>query len=261
MSDQICHKSKIRGRTPGHAAAAESAGRFHSIRSILGRDGWTLFALVNLALTLSLGGLFVLVLYRVARVATIAPIDVRGAGGTLVLGARVSHDGPSLEFRRRLERAAANRGAGPIIVLGGRPCGMGRAESIVGREYLIGLGVPSERVVAEVTSRNTLENLVAAQSLLQPRRTALPLALVTSRFHLARASLIARGLGIDHLICAAEDRLPRDLRTFGRIIRESYFVLCHETDAAVARLVGRPPILHRLAAAYHDRSAFATVDG
>lgn len=219
-----------------------------------------MFALVNLALALSLGGLLALVLYRVARVAVVAPIGARGAAGALVLGARVLDGRPSLEFRRRLERAAATPGAGPIIVLGGRPGGAERAESIVGREYLIERGIPPERIMVEACSLNTLENLVAAKSLLQSRPRTRPLALITSRFHLARASHIARSLGIDHQICAAEDRLPRDFRTFGRIVRESYFVLCYEIDGVFARLARRRPILHRLAASYRRRSDLANRD-
>jgi uncharacterized SAM-binding protein YcdF (DUF218 family) len=260
LCDQICHKSMVAEHTPDRVPA-ESERRFYSIRAMLGRDGLAMFAMVNLALALSLGGLLALVVYRVARTAVIAPIAVRGTGGALVLGARVSSDRPSPEFRRRLERAAAYSGAGPIIVLGGRPFGGERAESIVGREYLIGLGIPSARIVAEMASRNTVENLVAAHSLLEQRRIAPPLALITSRFHIARASLIARGVGIDHRICAAEDRLSCDLRTIGRIARESYLVLCHEFDHAVARLVRRPPVLHRLATAYRQKTDTVIVDG
>ncbi len=244
----------------GAAAAPESRRRSLSLRAMLGCDGLIMFVLVNLALTLSLGGLLALALFRVARVAVTAPANVPGAGATLVLGARVAEDGPSPEFRRRLDRAAANPGSGPIIVLGGRPRGEELAEAIVGRDYLIGLGVPSETIVTEAASRNTLENLVAAQSLLDQRQGSPPAALITSRFHLARASLIARSLGIDHLPCAAEDRLPRDFRTIGRIACESYFVLCHEFDGTLARLVDRAPILHRLAANYRREMGLPIVE-
>ena len=240
--------------------AAELRRRLPSLWAVLGGEGLMMFVLVNVALTLSLGGLFALALFRVARVAITAPANAPGAGATLVLGARVSGNRPSPEFRRRLDRAAVNRGSGRIFVLGGRPRGEELAEAIVGRDYLIQRGVPSAAIVAEAVSRNTLENLVAAQSLLEQRQGSLPAALITSRFHLARASLIARSLGIDHLPCAAEDRLPRDFRTIGRVARESYFVLCHGFDDTLARLVDRASILHRLAANYRREMGLPIVE-
>ena len=62
--------------------------------------------------------------------------------------------------------------------------------------------------------------------------------LVTSRFHLARSSLLATGLGIAHTRCAAEDsRLPA-LGDLARMLVEALLIHWYVTGRCFARLIG-----------------------
>jgi hypothetical protein len=66
--------------------------------------------------------------------------------------------------------------------------------------------------------------------------------LVTSRFHLARASMMARGLGIQHSLCAAEDQ-PW---VCWPMLQEAFLIHWYVTGRTVARLIGSTRMLARI---------------
>jgi hypothetical protein len=70
--------------------------------------------------------------------------------------------------------------------------------------------------------------------------------LVTSRFHLARSSLLAAGLGIAHTCCAAEDsRLPAR-RDLPRMLIEALLIHWYVTGRSFARLTGNKRMAARI---------------
>ena len=69
---------------------------------------------------------------------------------------------------------------------------------------------------------------------------------MTSRFHVARASLMARHLGLPHLLCAAEDRLRPTPSAALRLLREALFLHWYVVGRGFARLTGNRAMLARI---------------
>jgi uncharacterized SAM-binding protein YcdF (DUF218 family) len=78
------------------------------------------------------------------------------------------------------------------VVFSGGPFPVGHwdSEASAAKKILVGLGVSSERIVLEATSRNTWENFTNAQAIVKPKADE-RWALVTSAFHMPRAMKIA----------------------------------------------------------------------
>lgn len=215
------------------------------------RDGDVLHAVgvTLLAVVLSGGLVWLVYLIRVWRIAA-GPLQKMPANMTvLVFGCRLANDKPSPEYRRRLNRAlslARSGQTGRILLLGG--CSGGRrSEAAAGHEWLQQHELPpGVSVELEQESIDSLENLRHARSLLQVSGDAgLPrVALVTSRYHLARCLMLARRLGFDGVPVPAEPTLPWHPRYLARLLLESGYVMCMELGLHWARLLG----LRRMAA-------------
>ncbi len=119
----------------------------------------------------------------------------------IVLGAAVYGDQPSLTLVRRLEGTKAYLDAHPetVAIVSG---GMGKGETITEaqamHDWLIAHGVAPERVIMEPKATSTLENLTYAFDLIRERgdEPAGRVAIVSSAYHLYRAKLMARNLGV-----------------------------------------------------------------
>lgn len=213
------------------------------------RDGLITFALSNLVLLLTGGllwGYFLRESWRTARHTSAA---VPAATRVLLLGKRLlPADAISDEYRGRLdrgERILATGDAHQLLLLGGRHPGAGVSEAAAGRAYLLARQHAPERVQVEDRSRNTLENLRNAIELLgaEARR---PVALITSRYHLARAGTLGRNLGLDIELCAAEERLSHSPRTCLQLLREAYFLHWYHVGRGLARLLRSRRMLARI---------------
>lgn len=202
----------------------------------MGWDGLAMLALSNLLLlaTLGLSGLWLL--RRVWRIARAAPVAGVHGDWVVVLGARLIHDQVAPGYARRLRRAAALYQANPqrrILLVGGHTGGS-VSEAERGREFLLGLGLPAARLFIEDQSLNTLDNLRQARQLLAGDG-ARPFVLVTSRYHLARSQALARGLDLQPVLCAAEDRLHLDPWTLWRLGLEAWYLHWYEVGRAWSR--------------------------
>lgn len=120
------------------------------------------------------------------------------ATALVVLGAAVAPDGrPSPALARRIALAARlwHGGAARLVVASGGAGAHGPSEARAIREALVAAGLPAEAVIEEDRSRSTWENALFSIAIL--RRLGLGRAiLVTDRFHLPRALLSFRGLGM-----------------------------------------------------------------
>lgn len=103
----------------------------------------------------------------------------------LVLGARVQGGVPGPMLERRLERAFLLWRGQDIIV-------SGRGEAEVMEAYLIGRGVPAEKIIVEPNATSTNENLENSHALYR----APYFDVVTSDFHALRTKLWSWHLGI-----------------------------------------------------------------
>lgn len=120
----------------------------------------------------------------------VAPADAIG-----VLGAAEYDGRPSPVFRARLDHALAlyHRGIAPLIITLGGPGGDQYTEGSVGREYLMGKGVPESAIIAETESRNTEES-------------ARRIAVIARANHLGRLVVVSDDTHMFriHAICSAE---------------------------------------------------------
>jgi len=120
----------------------------------------------------------------------------------LILGAAVHDDRPSQVLQRRIDRAAAYMVEHPAVsavACGGRSPGDRLSEAEVIRNELVRRGVAGHRIDLEMRSTSTAENLRFALPLVRARLGAESgrVLIATSNFHLARAKLLARALGLD----------------------------------------------------------------
>lgn len=166
----------------------------------LGRRGhklpgriWTVLLVLVLAAALLTGGLVLS-----------GSRNAGEAGYVLVLGAGVNGTEPSLALTQRLEAALAYLQAHPqaqCIVSGG----MGQGEQITEARcmfnWLTRQGVDPARIWLEEQATSTWENLAFTLALIQENTGRRPetLAVVSSEYHLYRAGLMARQMGVQAL--------------------------------------------------------------
>lgn len=116
----------------------------------------------------------------------------------IVLGAQVKEDGtPSVALERRLTAALQSyqEKRQTIIVCGAQGGNEPRPEGEVMRDWLLAHGVPETDIAAETESFNTRENLQNARAIMQQRCLTQALV-VTSDYHVARALMLCRQVGI-----------------------------------------------------------------
>jgi uncharacterized SAM-binding protein YcdF (DUF218 family) len=234
----------VAGRAGGLALAAVEPGP----APILGAEGIVTWLLAVGVAGLTLGGSLAVAFWHVLRAALAASPEPPGpAGRVVVLGARLVGGRPGPAFRARLDRALALAAARPglrLVVLGGITAPGAPAEAVVGRRHLIAAGLAPGRVAVEARSRHTLENLREFRAGFGAGLEA-PVLLVTSRSHLARAVLMARGLGLPVLPCAAEaGRMPA--REWRRLAVEAFLLHWYVVGRGFARLTGNARMLARI---------------
>jgi uncharacterized SAM-binding protein YcdF (DUF218 family) len=118
----------------------------------------------------------------------------------LVFGKQLIANEPDAEYRARLDRLSIS-GFHSAILMGGKTAGATISEAHAGLEYLQKhMATPQHLVRLEQRSRNTLENLKNTRQLLNGQQAII----ISNRYHLARCSVLASSLGIDHQLCPAE---------------------------------------------------------
>jgi uncharacterized SAM-binding protein YcdF (DUF218 family) len=117
-----------------------------------------------------------------------------------VFGAAEYDGRPSPVYRARLDHARTlyEHGIAPIIITLGGNGGDAYSEGMVGREYLVSLGVPEANIIAETESRNTEES--ARRIAVIARANNLHrLVIVSDGSHLFRIHEICAADGVDVL--------------------------------------------------------------
>lgn len=120
----------------------------------------------------------------------------------VVLGAKVREDGPSVSLMDRIQAAAAYLEAHPdtvAIVSGGQGEDEPMTEASCMHDELVKLGISEDRIWMEDKSTSTDENLRFSLQLIEEKTGERPekLAFLSSEYHLLRASLMAKKLGIE----------------------------------------------------------------
>jgi uncharacterized SAM-binding protein YcdF (DUF218 family) len=90
-----------------------------------------------------------------------------------------------------------------VIVSGGKGTDERISEAEAMARYLIERGLPGDHVVREDRSRTTEENLTFSQAIMQQSRPGYRCIIVTSNYHVFRAAIIARRLGVNGQVTGA----------------------------------------------------------
>ncbi len=199
---------------------------------------------------LSLGLVYVGYFAHVLRVARQTPCGP-GQGECLLVFGKHAPDGRlDADFEARIERALAvwrTRPPRALLLLGGGPAG-GVPEAELARAALLARGLAVDAPLwLEAQSRDTLQNLRNARDML-----ALELAhvervtLLSSRYHLARCALLARQLGLEADLCAAEPAWGWRPAALWRVATEAGYVCWMDIGARWARLIGHRRMLQRM---------------
>ncbi len=118
----------------------------------------------------------------------------------IVLGAQMRSGGPSVVYRYRLDKAKDYLDENPdtiCITTGGQGKNEQMSEGLGGSEYLVKLGVPKDRIIAETKSLDTQENIKNALELIETNEGStnnLSIGIVTNGFHVFRGVRLAKKL-------------------------------------------------------------------
>ncbi|MDR7193533.1 YdcF family protein [Luteimonas terrae] len=226
----------------------------HHLKRLADRDALHTLGVAAAVCVLSFGLVYVGYLVHVLRVARNAPCVPVNGECVLVFGKHSPQGRLDADFQARLSRAATlwtSHAPGSVLLLGGGPAGR-PTEAALARDALHALGVPEDApLVLEDASRDTLQNLRNARSLLaavvvDPDAPTRRVTLLSSRYHLARCALFARGLGLHWELCAAEPALSWRPITLWRIAGEAAYVCWLDIGVRWARLIGHRRLIERI---------------
>lgn len=126
--------------------------------------------------------------------------DRGNADNAIVLGLALENGKPTRDLRLRLEAAdrfAKEHPGAKLIVTGGNPVGGSASEAEVMGELLVERGVPAARILLEREAVDTRQNFANAARMIDP---GLPVAIVTSGWHMSRAVRLAREAGFTDIV-------------------------------------------------------------
>ena len=119
----------------------------------------------------------------------------------IVLGAAVRGETPSLAMRERVEAAVEFLRAHPdckAVLSGGKGRGESVTEAEAMRRLIVAEGISADRLILEQKSTSTRENLkFSFEAILDDGGDPATAAVVSSEYHICRAKMIARGLGVE----------------------------------------------------------------
>lgn len=131
----------------------------------------------------------------------------------VVLGAKVNADGPSVSLMDRIEAAYDYLTEHPdtiAIVSGGKGGDEPITEAQCMRDHLVAMGIEEGRIWMEDKATSTWENLHFSLDLIEEKTGVRPtkLGVLSSEYHLFRASLFAKRCGVEFVGVPAATSLP-----------------------------------------------------
>ena len=136
--------------------------------------------------------------------------EARPADVILVFGAAEYAGRPSPIFRARLDHAFGlfeKKLAPMIIVTGGAGGDPHFTEGTVGRDYLISLGIPERRLIAETQGDNTSESSERIAVIMRANGWKRAIA-VSDDYHLFRIKRMLQSEGIDVYVSPRPNEVP-----------------------------------------------------
>lgn len=169
---------------------------------------------------------WVCVMVAIARAG--APNPSARGDVAVVLGAAVWDNVPSPVFAARIDHAIKLFRRGQVkklVFTGGLGGGDSLSEGEVAQRYAIAQGIPTKVILIETRSKNTEENLFGAKRLMD--QYGLQSAVIVSDpYHMLRAGMIAKRLGLQHVGSPTETtRYIGFTAKSKQFMRESYNVI------------------------------------
>lgn len=213
--------------------------------SSVGWDGFFTFVLSIVVVTMSGGLTFLICWTIVLKFSRLPAARTAEADVILVMGARLNRGKMTRDFQERLGKAAKYGSMRPVIVLGGMAVDDGPTEAAAGRSWLVDRGIDEKNIYLEESSRNSLENLSQARRLMRRHNFRQPL-LITSRYHLARSSILANGLGISCTLLPADYPTLRRPAALIHSLFEALMINWYYVGRALARVTRHSGMLTRI---------------
>lgn len=131
----------------------------------------------------------------------------------VVLGCMVRPDGPSVTLQNRIDAAYGYLTAHPAVIAvvsGGQGEDEPMSEAQCMYEHLVAMGIDPDRVWVEDQATSTWSNLQYSLALIEEKTGIRPttVGLLSSEYHLFRAGLQAKSLGLDPVGIPAKTTLP-----------------------------------------------------
>lgn len=188
---------------------------------------------VTVLLVIGIAAFIIIEIPIVREARTDAPDDCEYI---IVLGAGLKGDVPTLSLRNRLDAALEWLEAHPdcvAVVSGGQGPGENMPEGEAMGIWLEARGIEPERIIVEDKSTSTMENLENSFALIreaggEPDGNC---AIITSEYHLCRAKLMARSLGVEAWGVAAHTSWPSLMLNY--FIREAFAVTYYRIFGAI----------------------------
>lgn len=163
--------------------------------------------------------------------------DISRTDVAIVLGAGLRPDGtPSTYLRRRLDVAAElyARGTVDVILVSGDNSTTQHDEPTAMRDWLVGLGVPEDRVVRDFAGLDTHDSCVRAHEVFGVTDAVV----ITQDYHLRRALFSCREAGIDVVGLGVSSTSVEPIKAVLYRVRE----IPASIKAAWDALTGREPV-------------------
>ena len=221
----------------------------HRLRLFIDRDALHAGVVAAMACVFSAGLVYAAYFVHVLRVARRASCEPEHGESLLVFGKHAPHGRIDADFAARLERAASQwqrKLPQRVMLLGGGAPGMPSEAEIARDSLRRRVAVGDVPLLLEAQSRDTLQNLRNARTLLRASASPGCVTLLSNRYHLARCALFARQLGFDWELCAAESEWRWQPRGLLCIAGEAAYVCWSDIGTRWARLIGSQRMLSKV---------------
>jgi vancomycin permeability regulator SanA len=215
-------------------------------------DGYTTLLFSTLVMFATVGISYLFCIKKILRTAKNTRYqrsqdEMRESVMICVLGKKLINDKPDGEYFLRLQRAvhilSENKNS-QVLLLGGKTGQAKISEAAAGRAFILKNNIAPERVYLEEKSCNTLENIINAIDLLNENNKKI--ILISNRYHLARAKQMAKGLGFEVDVCAAEEKLTINSLTAFKLLIEALHIHWYSVGRYYAHLTKNNRMIRRV---------------
>lgn len=216
-------------------------------------DGLLMLSLSILSALLTLGFFWFWRAFQCYRIAQSAgtTFPEKASMPLIVFGKQLQGNRLDEDFKTRLNRVSTLQNTTPIeqkiFLLGGITNQNTLSEAQAGADTLLANQPElADKLVLEESSRNTLENLKQARIYLKEHDLPLKAGLITNRYHLYRCQVMAKGLGLDGILIAAEDSFVADFNNLYKIFIEAFFIHWYHTGSFISRRLNHKRMLSKI---------------